>query len=351
MNKKLLITSALASGLAFGSTAIAQTTVSGSLNLNYYAAKYSTDATTAKSYNGWGRESQLNIQNKGKLSNGIDYAAGFSLEFDGNKDNQSYNGVTGTEPSTISNENVYIDFIFGSGTTLTFGVDHVQHSQTTITPSASLNIADASDTRYTTYTNAVGANPKESIGMGLMQKTPVGVLSAWVAPSNTDNGGRDTRVNTDKAGRNSAYEIGFVGDLGVKGLTVKAFDNKESKPNSVNTTTIATSDIKGRSYGVAYNFGDITVGADKTYSTSSTAVKTTGTTYGAAYAVNKDISVSVVKAKAVLSSATIDEDIMQYAIGYNLGAVSVSLDYTTVDNSTNAVGDVKVAGLKLATKF
>lgn len=350
MNKKLLITSALASGLAFGSTAIAQTTVSGSLNLNYYAAKYSTDTTTAKSYNGWGRESQLNIQNKGKLSNGIDYAAGFSLEFDGNNDNTSFNGTTGTEPSTVSNENVYIDFIFGSGTTLTFGVDHVQNSQNTITPSASVNIADASDTRYTTYTNAVGANPKEAIGMGLMQKTPVGVLSAWVVPSNGDNGGRDTRVNTDKGGRNSAYEIGFVGDLGVKGLTVKAFDNKENKPNAT-TATAATSDLKGRSYGVAYNFGDIAVGADKTYSTSTTAVKTTGTTYGAAYAVNKEISVSVVKAKAEKSNATIDEDIMQYAIGYNLGAVSVSLDYTTVDNSTNAVGDVKVAGLKLATKF
>jgi len=361
MNKKLLLTSALASGLAFAGSSFAQTytapqagtTVSGNLNLNYYGVKYKTDTTTAKSYNGWGRESQLNIANSGTLNNGLKYSVGFSLEFDGNTDNTSVNGTTGTEPSTVSNENVFIDIIFPTNTTLTFGLDHIQNSQTTITPSASVNIADASDTRYTTYTNSVGANPKESIGLGLMQKTPFGTLSGWYAPNNADTGGRDTRVNVDKQGRNSAYEVGFVGDLGVKGLTVKAFDNKETKPNATNATA-ATHDLEGRSYGVAYNFGDITVGADKTYSTSTTAVKTTGTTFGAAYAVNKEISVSVVKAKAEKDTAnTPDEKIMQYAVGYNLGAISVGLDYTTIKNSTNSasVGDVKVGGLKLATKF
>jgi len=361
MNKKLLLTSALASGLAFAGSSFAQTytapqagtTVSGNLFLNYYGVKYKTDSTTAKSYNGWGRESQLNIANSGTLNNGLKYSVGFSLEFDGNNDNQSFNGVTGTEPSTVSNENVFIDIIFPTNTTLTFGLDHIQNSQNTITPSASVNIADASDTRYTTYTNAVGANPKEAIGLGLMQKTPFGTISGWYAPSNGDTGGRDTRVNVDKGGRNSAYEVGFVGDLGVKGLTVKAFDNKETKPNTANATA-STHDLEGRSYGVAYNFGDITVGGDKTYSTSTTAVKTTGTTYGAAYAVNKEVSVSVVKAKAEKDTAnTPDEKIMQYAVGYNLGAISVGLDYTTIKNSTNSatVGDVKVGGLKLATKF
>jgi len=363
MNKKLLLTSALASGLAFAGSSFAQTytapqagtTVSGNLFLNYYGVKYNSDNTTSKSYNGWGRESQLNIANSGTLNNGLKYSVGFSLEFDGNTDNTSVNGTTGTEPSTISNENVFIDIIFPTNTTLTFGVDHIQHSQTTITPSASVNIADASDTRYTTYTNAVGANPKESIGLGLMQKTPFGTFSGWYAPNNTDTGGRDTRINQDKQGRNSAYEIGFVGDLGVKGLTVKAFDNKEKKPTTVDTATVSISDIEGRSYGVAYNFGDITVGGDKTYSTSSTAVKVTGTTYGAAYAVNKEISLSVVKAIAEKenSALAVDEKIMQYAVGYNLGAISVGLDYTTIKNSTNlaSVGDVKVGGLKLATKF
>jgi len=353
MNKKLLLTSALA-GLAFGGSAIAQTyyapqagtTVSGNLNLNYYGVTYKQ--TPSSSYNGWGRESQLNIANSGTLNNGLKYAVGFSLEFDGNTDNQSTNAVTGTEPSTISNENVFIDIIFPTNTILTFGVDHVQNSQNSVTPSASVSIADASDTRYTTLTNAVGANPKESIGLGLMQKTPYGTLSGWYAPNNTDTGGRDTRINTDTKGHNSAYEIGFDGDLGVKGLRVKAFDNVEKK---VTTDATSVSDIKGRSYGLSYNFGDITVGGDRTYSTASTAIKTTGTVYGAAYAVNKEISVSVNKAKAEKDATTLDEKIMQYAIGYNLGAISVAADYTKVDNSKNAAGDIKVAGLKLGTKF
>jgi len=126
------------------------------------------------------------------------------------------------------------------------------------------------------------------------------------------------------------------------------------KPDTANATA-STHNLEGRSYGVAYNFGDITVGADKTYSTSTTAAKTTGTTYGAAYAVTKDISVSVVKAKAEKDIVTFDEKIMQYAVGYNLGAISVGLDYTTIKNSMSSTntnsGDVKVGGLKLATKF
>jgi hypothetical protein len=248
MNKKLLLTSALA-GLAFGGSAIAQTyyapqagtTVSGNLNLNYYGV---TDKKTASnSYNGWGRESQLNIANSGTLNNGLKYAVGFSLEFDGNNTNFTTDN-SGAEPSTISNENVFIDIIFPTNTTLTFGLDHVQNSQNSVTPSASVSIADASDTRYTTLTNAVGANPKESIGLGLMQKTPFGTFSGWYAPQNTDAGGRDTRINVNTLGHNSAYEIGFDGDLGVKGLRVKAFDNVEKKPT---TDATSVSDVKGRS--------------------------------------------------------------------------------------------------------
>ena len=59
MKKTLLISSALA-----------QTTVSGSLDLHYKA--FSMDGISTTSTRGIGRESQLNVQSKGKLNNGMD---------------------------------------------------------------------------------------------------------------------------------------------------------------------------------------------------------------------------------------------------------------------------------------
>ena len=206
MKNKLLLSSALVGTLVGGSAAVAQTTITGSLDLTYtnVTARTAT-GNVGGSYRGLGRESQVNVQNKGKLNNGIDYAAGFALEFDGNSDYSAVNTASTTESTSISNENVYIDFIMGN-TTLTFGVDHIQHSQTSLSPGAGGNIADSLDGRVNHFTNAIGSNPKESMGMGLMQTVPnIGRVSLWYAPTASDQGGRDSRPIANKDGRNSAY--------------------------------------------------------------------------------------------------------------------------------------------------
>jgi len=366
MKNKLLLSSALVGTLVGGSAAVAQTTITGSLQLNYYDVTRtgSVGAPAGTSYRGWGRESQLNVQNKGKLNNGLDYAAGFSLEFDGNNGYSTVNTANTTEDSTISNENVYIDFIMG-GTTLTFGVDHIQHSQTTISPSASGNIADNLDTRLGVYTNAIGPNPKESIGMGLMQKTPFGTASLWYAPTATDQGGRDTRPNSNKDGRNSAWELGFVGDLGVKGLTAKAFMNQEEKPEKLTSATttapggtgsIPIRDFKGKSLGLAYNFGQVTVGADRSRTEFVDGVNIKYSNYGIAYAIDKNLSVSYNQAKADRSDKTVDENIRQFGLGYNLGPVMTSIEYDKIESGVASSGptvgqDAKVVLVKMGTNF
>ena len=132
MKNKLLLSSALVGTLVSGSAAVAQTTITGSLDLTYTNVTSRTVAgNVGGTYRGMGRESQVNIQNKGKLNNGMDYAAGFALEFDGNSSYSGVNTASTTEDSTISNENVYIDFIMGN-TTLTVGVDHIQNSQNSL---------------------------------------------------------------------------------------------------------------------------------------------------------------------------------------------------------------------------
>ena len=103
MKNKLLLSSALVGSLAITGLASAQTTISGSLDLSYKTISNSGNITKQTDA-GFGRETQINIANKGKLSNGMDYAAGFSLENDGN------------QAGSYFNENQYIDFINGNTT-------------------------------------------------------------------------------------------------------------------------------------------------------------------------------------------------------------------------------------------
>ena len=80
MKNKLLITTALASSLVAGS-AIAQTAITGSLTASYKSVQGKNNSGNGNSF---GKESQINVSNKGKLNiGGLSYAAGFSLEFDG----------------------------------------------------------------------------------------------------------------------------------------------------------------------------------------------------------------------------------------------------------------------------
>ena len=109
MKKTLLISSALASGIIYSGSALAQTTVSGQLDLHYKAMSF--DGAGTSSVRGIGREAQLNVQSKGKLNNGMDYAAGFSLEFDGQNGSPTSgtnSNASSTETNTVSNENVPI---------------------------------------------------------------------------------------------------------------------------------------------------------------------------------------------------------------------------------------------------
>ena len=71
--KKLLTTTALAAAFISGS-AIAQTTVTGDLRIGYKAIETSAGSNHGAN-RGFGTESQINIQTKGKLNNGLEFAA------------------------------------------------------------------------------------------------------------------------------------------------------------------------------------------------------------------------------------------------------------------------------------
>ena len=357
MKNKLLLSSALLGSLVIGSSAYSQTTVTGSLSIGFKSLTDYNNASGATSNNSsarsFGRESQINIQNKGKLNNGMDYAAGFSFEQDGRQEGD------------FSNENVYLDITSGD-TTLTIGQDHIQNTNRTKGNFIGNDANDlASGNAYSTagtraFIQSAGANPAQAMGVGIVQKTPFGSLSALYVPTN-GNSGVDNEVGTDSGGttvtlesdRESAYEIGFEGNLGVKGLAVHYFFNEEQK----NTGNYR--DTQGLNYGASYNMGQLTVGYTRKETevqgtNAATAVDTKQNEFGIAYAVTPNLSVGANYTKVDSSAANaVDAKSKSIAIGYNLGPVAISGQLAKMENITNTAntGDVDVAYIKINTNF
>ena len=353
MKNKLLATSALFGSLVIGSSAYAQTTVTGNLALSFKdMSDYKIAGTTAgtQSNRAFGRESQINVQNKGKLNNGMDYAAGFSLEFDGGR------------TDGIEDENVYLDFISGD-TTLTFGVDHIQNTNRT------LGILIGEDANDLTSGNAIatsnfiqsaGANSAQAMGLGVVQKTPVGSFSAWYAPTNAntgsdDNVGRKAGVATTalESDRESTFELGFAGNLGVKGLNTHLFYNEEGKNAGQQR------DTQGLNVGASYNMGQITLGytrkeTEVAGTSVATAIDVKQDEFGIAYAVTPLLTLAVNYTQLDSSkAAAVDAEAKGVSIGYNLGPVSIVGQYNRFENVDNVAnsGEFDQFFIKAKTAF
>ena len=380
MKNKLLLSTALIGSMVAADLALAQTTVTGNLAVNYRAQERKVAATgNLTSTRGFGRETQLNIQNKGKLNNGADYAAGFSLEFDGQDRAGSIMGTQSVandrEPNTISNENIYVNFISGN-TTLHIGVDHIQNITTDVVPTV-LNLLDnVSAGIGGKATNAVGANPKESFGVGIIQAIPGAGITAsgFYVPKNRDFGSGDqvapsgctvaastgvavitVTANTTVGCGNSAYELGLVGKdaFGIKGLGFRAFTNEEHAQDATVT------DLEGHHYGVSYATGAIAVGVERyhqnrTSSTVATNANQKTNQFGVTYAASKDVSVGLVHARTDLANTTLTEKIYSAQVGYNLGPIAIAAAISKVDDvgaSSTMGSDSKEFQVRVTTAF
>jgi hypothetical protein len=368
MKNKLLVTTALISGLLTGSS-FAQTTVTGDLALTYNALN--KKLPTGLSTRGIGRESQLNIQNKGKLNNGMDYAAGFSLEFDGT--GSASNTVLTTPDHSVTNENVYIDLISGD-TTFTIGVDHIQRGYAGAAPQV-VNITDQMAGAGSSTTFVIGAGTSESAGVGIMQKIPqAGITaSAYYAPRTKDTGVGDMNAQVANSGANSSYEIGINGanTFGVKGLTVVAFYNSMDKTGAAHA-----GDVVGKQYGVGYNFGQFAIGIDKLIDENNNIVAAgAGNAMGEdgvgikrdtrrialSYALTPTFTVALVEAKTensgrVTATQNGTETVRALQAGYNLGPVALTASHNRFDNLAGRTGivpsdDGSLTILRLTTKF
>jgi len=337
MKKKLLVTTAI-STIALSSLAVAETKITGSMDISL--SSRSASGTGAASDRGFGRESQLNVANSGDLNNGMGYAAGFSLEFDGSKTGDS-----------TSNENVYLDFMPADGTTLSLSVDHGIHTDSSAVPrvSAPANSIIFSGDAYTQGADLDG-HIKESFGAFVAQKFDGGTIQARFVPQKDDAGGDNDNITSSDAG--SAYDVNFQGNLGIEGLKLNLQYAKADK--AANSTDTSVRDAKGKAASFGYNFGQFAVGAakiDRELGTSTTAENNT-TEYGATFAASDTLSVGINYAETEVDNGSNDEEIMMLQVAYNLGPVGVAVSYADIENlGGSANTDEEVGSIRFSTKF
>ena len=362
--KKLMLTSALA-GLLVSGSAIAQTTISGEMRINLKATEAKVaSGTTTQSKRGFGNEQQINFGTKGKLNvGGLDYAAGFSIENDGNQQN------------TLFNENTYMDITnASSGTTLSIGLDHIQRSDSdrsaAVLVGFSPNELSTDGHSLSRFRQNLGPAVSQGMGIAVLQAIPnFGTLSYNYVPTTINQTAASTTTSTIGSGasenllennQESGYEYGFTGGLGVKGLNTYYF--KSAAKQEVGATTKA----QAKSWGANYNMGQFTVGyANKKHNNGTGSEVATNITlasmvagehkekhYGAAYAVNKDMTVGLLYAKAEVEGSSIDSKLKGINIGYNLGPVNATVGYAkTSDVDGTAGNDVNVGMIRLIGAF
>jgi len=340
MKNKLLLSSALVGSLVASSIAMAETKITGSMDISYSAV---SKQSAVASDSGFGRETQINVSNSGDLSNGLGYSAGFSLEMDGG----------GTAKN---NENIYLDIKSGD-ITFTVGVDHISNMDSSAVPRVSApanSIAKSSaDLSYNqgasffTAGNTSQTHVKEAMGIG----ASMGGFIVYYAPELGNVGGANDSFTSSSAG--SAYQIMYKGNAGVEGLNINAGIQGSEKAESSTYTSVR--DVDNTQISASYNFGQFTVGAGKIDSEngSSTAASDRETVdYGVTYAVNDQLSVGINYAETQLTGAANDEEVTMVQLGYNLGAVGVVFSYLDIQNVENTANtDDQIASVRIATKF
>lgn len=380
INKNKVVATSLSALLLTTSLSSAQTVVSGNLNIGI--SSRSADSKTV-SDTIMSKEAQINIRNSGNLNfGGGKYVAGFSLEYDGNDHIAGLStGTTTTANGTVVGnlngathfENNYIDLIFGN-TLLTVSNDHLKpanqsltdiiggpHNVVTITGSAAGSTAGSGTAtaavRSIADTILTGEKyDNKGFGVGGTQTFPnFGAVSYfYTVNSDGSNAMNDTQnaFNTLGSGANSGHSVGFLGNFGIKDLTVHAGYNVQESPQ---TLAGVNNDITLTTFGVRYKMGNFTVAGDLTevdYNITANAYKLKG--LGLAYQIDKDIAVGFNHIRSTDSASTADatEKVTGLSVGYSLGPVALTLTGGRVQNANAQSGrDGKAVGATLGVTF
>ena len=322
--KKLLTTSAIVALVGSSVSAIANTTIKGSIEQTMISTSYDAAGSTSGG-TALGQETNLSIDSSKELTNGWKLSGGFRLE-----------------NSAIDSTTIKIE---KGGFSIHTGADTGSNIHSNINPKVGEQPGDiisgeaASDGFYSDKqahdVQHIGIEFAADMGKIFLNYAPDANQTISASGGSVSDGGT------------SITEIGFQGNLGVAGLNVL-----------IGQETIAgdltTSDTVNDVIGVSYTTGPVAVGftvRNRDDGSISTTLADSVQTYSIAYKVSDDVSISYEHHETGFEGSTFtDEKYDQVSIGYNFGGLGVSLDYVVADNVNGTSTDDRKA-LQLRTVY
>ena len=333
LKKTLLLTSALASVALISTASFAELKVSATQEWEFSSANLASTSTNNKLL---GSQTDLNLSGGGDLGGGNSYTMSYAFS----------NAAHDTIQANLKMGGVDIEL----GQNGSIGIEDVK----AIVPFVNNRANDVGGTATISYDVNDLSSGKSYIGANFAAGS-AGAISVGYNPNmaNTRATGTDAGIAGGTLSTGSAFTASFKGSLGVDGLTVGVGILEGSNANSVND------DVASITYGVAYNFGSISVGAQHIENTADAAKTATAETivdnYGVAFAASDSISLGLYRSDSKkevegVAGNKMESTILQ--IGYKLGAAKVSYDYVSSDNyAHSATNDVTLHKVKLMMAF
>ena len=326
----MLITTALTTLVA--GSAIAETKVVGNLE---QVIRLNSQETALASEQGLGAEYNIGLQSSKDLDNGLSSKYGFMLE----------DGGTDTHYLTV-----------GAGSvSVTIGRDTGNNLSSSAIPHIGDQAGTLADDLGATFTNqgissTEIADAHEEDHVSLDIKGLGGTFTARYAPTGNDTG-TDSGIAANDGSRS---EFLYSGSLGVEGLNVIVGTATQD------ANAGATEDGKFKKAGVAYNFGQFAVGIERqdaeSVATAANQVEAQSDKASITFAANDNLSVGLMyietEEKIGGTKSANDEEIVVASIGYNLGGLGIELNYTDVENVSNAANsDAEAFQIRTIQKF
>ena len=327
--RKLLLGTSLASAMLVAGSAYAETKVSGYLETTINTRETQTSSTTGDSSPATiGHETSIDLKTSKELDNGMTMSAGFGVE-DGSSVDQYVTLTSGNTSISVGND--------VSGV-----ADNV--SQEDFTPHVAQDFHSAG-----TGGNIQGIETAHgNNGIFVKTKTDMATIEAVYSPTAQASASTGaSAIATNSTGVGSGYDIAIHGSFGVEGLKA---GYGFSKAQSVTATE---NDQEGKGYGAKYTTGAFTIGAGRTINQDvNTTVEDKVTTYGVAYNVSDQLSLSVASGKLEVEGTANDEEYTSFQVGYDLGGMGITLGYYQVENVGGTSGsDNENLEIRTVTKF
>jgi len=337
MKNKLLLTTAIAGTFAFAGASFAETKVVGNLETTFNATSNDTAQNSGRTIDA---ETNIGLTGSKELDNGLKATYGFLLE----------NGASDTEYLTVGTDTVNIAIGTDFGNNLSSSaVPHVGDQAGTVVRSST------SSTTTITGANIPVANVHNASHVAVNIKGIGGTITARYSPDLSNTRGGASNIAGDEG--ESGTEILYTGSLGVEGLNVIIGQGDVQAQ-----IASGKEDGKHQKAGFSYNFGSVSVGAEKQKSenaaTAATQVDTDTNKVGISFAASDAITIGLnyqeteKKTGGVKVANTSDEEVIMVSIGYNLGGLGIQLQYAQVDNLLNASGsDAEAVQIRTIQQF